>query len=451
MTIDIPTRKQSVSMVTAGFGQNFVLTTVSTFLLVYLLQYAGISTAGMVVVTLIITVAKIVDAILDPVMGSIIDMTRTRWGKLRPYILFSALPVALLSGLLFTVPDTTEPLKLLYFGITYVLWGLAYTVCDVPFWGLIGSAFTDPTARTRVIGQVRAFGAIALGLATLGMPWLARLLSFAPETTSQGWSLAVFTTSILGMGVFLLAFFNTRERQTTAKATGLSFRELFATLMRNTPLLMVLLGSILGFGRFIVQAGGAVFVVIAYGNEGSFTLIGAAIIVGMVVSSFATPVLLRFIKGRTLIVGSSFVAAALYLGMYFAGFENIAVILTFIFLTGLTLGIFLVVQATMIADSIDDVEKRLGVRNDGISFATLTFVSKIMNALAVLVFGIFIVITGYENGVTITPQMQNTIFISITLVPAVSCVLSAIPFLFFRLGGPRGAALSKSQKAHLVG
>ena len=451
MTTEVPTRKQSVSMVTAGFGQNFVLTTVSTFLLVYLLQYAGISTAGMVVVTLIITVAKIVDAILDPVMGSIIDMTRTRWGKLRPYILFSALPVALLSGLLFTVPDTTEPLKLLYFGIAYVLWGLAYTVCDVPFWGLIGSAFTDPTARTRVIGQVRAFGAIALGLATLGMPWLARLLSFAPETTSQGWSLAVFTTSILGMGVFLLAFFNTRERQTTAKATGLSFRELFATLVRNTPLLMVLLGSILGFGRFIVQAGGAVFVVIAYGNEGSFTLIGAAIIVGMVVSSFATPLLLRYIRARTLIVGSSFAAAALYLGMYFAGFENIAVILVFIFLTGLTLGIFLVVQATMIADSVDDVEKRLGVRNDGISFATLTFVSKIMNALAVLVFGIFIVITGYENGVTITPQMQNTIFISITLVPAVSCVLSAIPFLFYRLGGPRGAALSESQKAHLVG
>jgi len=137
--------------------------------------------------------------------------------------------------------------------------------------------------------------------------------------------------------------------------------------------------------------------------------------------------------------------------MYFAGFENIAVILVFIFLTGLTLGIFLVVQATMIADSVDDVEKRLGVRNDGISFATLTFVSKIMNALAVLVFGIFIVITGYENGVTITPQMQNTIFISITLVPAVSCVLSAIPFLFYRLGGSRDAEPTDAAKEHLVG
>ncbi|TBN56582.1 hypothetical protein EYE40_03750 [Glaciihabitans arcticus] len=433
----LSTRKQSLSIVTAGFGQNFVLTTVSTFMLVYLLQYAGISTAGMAVVTLIITAAKITDAILDPVMGGIIDMTRTRWGKLRPYILFSALPVAVLSGLLFSVPDTEEPLKLLYFGICYVLWGLAYTVCDVPFWGLIGSAFTDPTARTKVIGNVRAFGAIALGVSTLGMPWIARFFSFGEETTSQGWSIAAFVTSLFGMTLFLLAFFNTRERQTEAVSTGLSMRQLFSTLVKNTPLLMVLLGSVLGFGRFIVQAGGAVFVVIAYGDEGTFTLVGAAIIAGMVLSSFATPLLLKLVSAKNLVVGSSVVAAGLYLGMYFAGFENLVVILVFIFLTGLTLGIFLVVQATMIADSVDDVERRLGVRNDGISFATLTFVSKIMNALAVLVFGIFIVATGYENGVTITSGMQDTIFASITLVPAISCLISALPFLFYRLGGPR--------------
>ena len=147
----VPPRRQRIAVISAGFGQNIVLTTVSTFILVYLLQYAGISTAGRAVVTVIITVSKIVDAILDPVMGSIIDMTRTRWGKLRPYILFSAAPVALLSGLLFTVPDTSEPVKLVYFGVCYVLWSLAYTVCDVPFWGLIGSAFSDPIERTRVI------------------------------------------------------------------------------------------------------------------------------------------------------------------------------------------------------------------------------------------------------------------------------------------------------------
>jgi len=102
----------------------------------------------------------------------------------------------------------------------------------------------------------------------------------------------------------------------------------------------------------------------------------------------------------------------------------------------LTLGIFLVTQATMIADSVDDAERRLGVRNDGISFASLTFATKIMNALAVLVFGAFVVMAGYEAGVTVTPAMQDLVFASITLVPAASCLISAIPFLFYRLGAP---------------
>ena len=430
-------RTQGIAIVTAGFGQNLVLTTVTTFILLYLSVYAGISAHGLIVVTIIITLAKVIDAVSDPVMGSIIDKTRTRWGKMRPYVLFSAAPVAILSGLLFTVPDTTETLKLVYFGILYLLWGIAYTVCDVPFWGLIGSAFPDPVVRTGVVSRVRAFGAISLGIATLGLPWIALALSFSTDPSAAGWSRAAFLISIVGMGLYLLAFFFTREKKIDAAHARLTFRQLFGTLFQNTPLLLVLLGSVLGFGRYIVQAAGAVFVVIAYDNEGLFTLIGAAIITGMVIGSFTTPLVLRRISGRTLIVGTSFVGAALYLAMYLVGFANIWAVVVFIFLTGLTLGAFLVVQTTMIADAVDDVERRTGVRNDGISFATLTFVSKIMTAAAVLVAGLFIGLAGYQAGVTVTPEMQQTVWFAITVIPAVSCLVSAVPFMFYRLGGRR--------------
>ncbi len=281
---------------------------------------------------------------------------------------------------------------------------------------------------------MRAFGAIALGIATLGMPWLARALSAGPETTASGWSIAVFVISFVGMALYLLAFAVPRERVIARER--LTFRQLFTTLFRNTPLLMVLLGSVVGFGRFIVQAGGAVFVVIAYGDEGTFTLIGAAIIGGLVLGSFGTPLLLKRITARVAVIASSLIAAALYVAMFLVGFESLVAVLVFIFLTGLTLGVFLVVQATMIADSVDDVERRTGVRNDGISFATLTFVSKIMNALSILAFGIFVVLAGYENGVDVTPEMQGVIWAAITIVPAVSCVLSVIPFWFYRLSTP---------------
>jgi GPH family glycoside/pentoside/hexuronide:cation symporter len=433
------TRTQHVAIVIAGFGQNVILTTVTTFILLYLSQYAGISTAGLAVVTTIITVAKVLDAVSDPVMGSIIDMTRTRLGKLRPYILFSALPVAVLSGLLFSVPDTAEAVQLIYFAVAYLVWGVLYTVCDVPLWGLIGSAFVEPAQRTRVISNVRVFGSISLGLATLGMPWLAGALSFGPKTTGTGWSIAVFATSIVGMGLYVLAGVFGRERRTTAE-TRLTFTGLFRALFRNRPLLMVLLGSVLGFGRYIVQAGGALFVVIAYNSERLFTLVGGTIIAGLVIASFATPFLLRLMAPRTLVVGSSLVGTVLYIAMWFAGFRSIPVLIVFIFLTGLTLGVFGVVQTTMIADAVDDAERRTGVRNDGISFATLTFSAKIMNALSVLVFGLFIVLAGYEKGAHVTDTMQTIVYAAITLVPAASCLLSAIQFLFYRLGSPNDDA-----------
>lgn len=433
-------RKQTLAVVTAGFGQNLILTTVTTFIIVYLLQYANFSTGAIAVVTAIITVSKIVDAIADPLVGSLIDMTRTRWGKLRPFILFSAGPVAIFTAMLFAVPDLKEVEQLVYFGIVFFAWGISYTFCDVPLWGLIGSAFPEPTRRNRVISMVRAFGAIALGLATLGLPWLALGLSFAPETTSDGWSRAVALVAFLGMGVYLFAFFFVRERQSAAALKRLKFRELFGALFRNTPLLMVLFGSVLGFGRFIVQAGGAVFVVIAYNDEGAFTLVGAGIILGLIAASFATPALLRRWSGRRLMIVSSLLGAAVYVGMYFAGFANIYVLLIFVTLSGLSLGVFAVCQATMIADAVDDVEERTGVRNDGISFATLTFVSKIMSALSILAFGIVIVAAGYQDGVVVTPEMQNVVFIGITLVPALSCLLSAVPFVFYRLGGVKSQA-----------
>ena len=129
----IPLKIQGRALVAAGFGQNVILTTVTTFILLYLLQYVHMSTAGIAVVTTIITVAKFLDAIADPLMGSLIDMTRTRWGKLRPFVLFSAVPVALFTGLLFTVPDIAESGQLVFFGVVYLLWGFSYTVCDVPF------------------------------------------------------------------------------------------------------------------------------------------------------------------------------------------------------------------------------------------------------------------------------------------------------------------------------
>ena len=429
-------RTQAVSIVTAAAGQNVIYTVVTTFMLLYLLQYADFGPVQIAIATTVIAVVRVVDAVGDPIVGSLIDMTRTRWGKLRPFVLFSAVPVAVLTSLLFAVPDIAKSGQVWYFAIVYVIWGFAYTFCDVPLWGLIGSAFTDPTQRNRTVGFVRAFGAISLGLATLGLPQLARLLSFVPagqDATGAGWTRSVVLVATIGMALYLLAFFNVRERDSAAAQKRLSFRQLFSALFHNGPLLLVLLGSVLGFGRFIVQAGGAVFAVIAYDDEGLFTLLGAGIILGLVLASFFTPLLLRRWSARTLAIACGIGGAAISVAMYLFGFHNIVSVVIFLALTGAAIGVFNVLQPSMIADSVDAAEVKTGVRNDGISFATLTFTAKVMSAMATAIFGVVIVIAGYQNGVDVTPAMQNTVWIGITLVPAISCLLSAIPFWFYRV------------------
>ena len=98
-------RTQTIAIVSAGAGQNVIYTVVTTFMLLFLLQYADFGPAQIAIATTVIAVTRIVDAIGDPIVGSLIDMTRTRWGKLRPFVLFSAVPVAVLTALLFTVPE----------------------------------------------------------------------------------------------------------------------------------------------------------------------------------------------------------------------------------------------------------------------------------------------------------------------------------------------------------
>ncbi|MDR3146126.1 MAG: glycoside-pentoside-hexuronide (GPH):cation symporter [Treponema sp.] len=432
--------QQRSSLVAAGFGQSMELTFVNTFLLMYLMEYARISSGGMAAVTAIITAARIFDALNDPFMGGIVDKTRTRWGKLRPYIIFSAAPVALFSALLFCLPGAAEPVKLVFFGICYVLWGIAYTMCDVPYWTLIGAVFSDTRERTKTISHVRAIMSVSTGLITLGAPWIARGLSFSPRTSARGWSLAAILVSAAGMGLFTLAFFGTRERRDLRQTTPPSLGTLFGILFKNRPLFMVLLGSIVGFGRTIIQAGGAVFAVIAYNNEGYFTLIGAAIIIGMIAASFGAPLLLKRFSDKQVILASSLMGALFNTIMYLTGFKNLGLMMGLIFGNGLSLGLFMVVQTTLIAAAVDNIERRTGVRNDGISFSSLTFVSKLMGSLSVLVFGMALALSGYEEGATVTASMQNLIFLSITLIPAASCLLSAIPFAFYRLEPPCPAA-----------
>ena len=175
-------------------------------------------------------------------------MTRTRWGKLRPVR-------AVLGGAgrdadrpcCSRCRTSASPASCVYFGVVYLLWGFAYTVCDVPLWGLIGSAFADPAARNRVVSNVRAFGAIALGHRdarhAAPSPHAAQLRrrDHRRGLVARGRSSSV----VVGHGPLpARVLLRARDEDRRGSTRASPFRQLFGTLFRNTPLLLVLVGSV---------------------------------------------------------------------------------------------------------------------------------------------------------------------------------------------------------------
>lgn len=424
--------KEKFSYAFAGFGQVMDNTFVTTFMLVYLYETVGFTTGGIAVLTVILTAAKIWDAVNDLAMGVIIDHTRTRWGKLRPYILFTAAPVAIFTILMFAVPDISETGKLIYFGVIYILWDVVYTLCDVPYWGLSSAMSSDTEERTGIISLTRTLQTVSTGVIVLIGPHIVRWLSFSDKTTASGWTNAAAVISICGMAIFTLAFFNTRER-IVVPMEKTTLKQNISTILKNKPLFLVLTGSALGFGRNIVSVGGAVVALIVFGDEGKFTLLGAALIASLIISNMLTPLVLKIMPKKTLMIGSSILASVFYVVMYLVGYRNIITVLIMLFIVGLFSGFFIVVQTAMIADAVDYGEYKSGERNEGICFAGLTFVSKLMGALATMAFGVAVAFAGYSKGAEITGYIKNVVYFAITIIPAISCLLGAIPFLFYNL------------------
>ena len=428
------TRKERAAFAAAGAGQNMVNTLIGTFLLTYMYSSAvGLSSKGVAALGVFMTVSKIWDAVNDPVMGVIVDKTHTKFGKLRPYILITAVPIAVLTTLIFSIPRSFgETMKLVYFGVVYLIWETFYTLCDVPYWGLASRLSNDPNERTKAIGVTRAAQMLTLGLVTLFGYQLAKIFSGsgAQEATGRGWTLAALTISVLGMGLFLLAFFFTKEKN-DHKDENVTLRDIFRTTVSCRPLLIVLLGSFLAFGKNMIQVAGSVFAIIVMNDENLYMYLGAMIIVGMLAASLLTPPITKKFGNKKAMIGSNLLSVAVFVAMYFIGYNSLAGLMVMVLLNGLLSGVFMVTQTAMIADAVDEIKNRTGQNREGVCFSGLTFSSKIMTAAATGVFSLVIVAVGYESGAEITQNMKDTVFMSISLIPAVSSLAACVPFFFY--------------------
>ena len=149
----LTTRERICFLPWVFFGRSGIYTLMSMFTLVFFQNGVRLSLSQD---TTIILIGRIFDALNDPVMGMIVDRTKSKWGKMRPYLLFAPMPIAICTILLFTAPFKEDSTAAFVWAlITYILWGVAFTVQDVPFWWPVLCDYPLESERTSFISTAR--------------------------------------------------------------------------------------------------------------------------------------------------------------------------------------------------------------------------------------------------------------------------------------------------------
>lgn len=454
-------KKELKAFAIAAGGQGMVYAIMSSYISDF---YTNILLVSPLFVFVLMLAARVWDAINDPIMGIIVDKTQTKWGRMKPYIILTPVPIAILTVLMFYAPNISVSSKMIYAAITYILWGMIYTISDVPFWSIVNLTTPNPKERGKVISIGRTINGVGAALPQVFMiviPLIVALfLSEEGRTKAQfewlqfkhSYLITAIIISVLGMVLFARYFFYAKERVQPIKKEKVPFKEVAKAMKGNKPLILVVIMGVLSFTRYMIQAGAIHVARYSFTNVSiSLTLLifGVAVAIGMFGAMVFLPKFFKKFNYKQIILFSGFLGFAVDIVMFLVGFRllaspNILFILTpFLIISGIPLGVYNVVSFAMIADSIDYMEWKSGSRLDGIASACQTFINKLGNAFAtsfiVLMYTLINLnpVEFVEGAVNITSSIQISMFSLITIFPAVGLLLSVIPIFFYDLVGEK--------------
>lgn len=480
--------KEAIAYSVTGFGQNFICTIIGSYLTVFLTDALlfGSNTvtvgkiSGTMAVAFLMLGTRVYDALNDPIMGSIVDRTRTKWGKCRPYLKWMAIPIGVATlACFFPFFEAKSVATFVIISVIYVIWSMVYTVADVPYWGLSTCMTNDTVVRGNILTVARLVCTLGAGIVTVGVPIITSSVTskfkFAdgdtgiaeimqkmsvtaeeaksfvgtvkPEFISQNaetlkWTYficaAVFV--IIAIPMFFYGFKNTKERY-TATTTPPSLGHNLKLLFKNKQLLLIVLSGIFGGARMVyTYTGGLYFAKYVLNNEGMYSLITLLVVPGGLVASLLVPWMTKKFTKKWAYIAVHVLGAVVMFGMYFVGCDapwKLVVCAIGLVLLGIPQGVNNIITYAMIGDTVDYLEWKTGERAEGICFAMQTLINKIGMAL-----GAFIGVFSYSwaginptaaNGVYITASGQNTLWNLLILSGAISMTLTIIPMLFYKI------------------
>jgi len=416
--------REKIGFSLGDMAGNFVYQSVVLLLAFYYTDVYGLDAAT---VTSIFLFVRIFDAITDPLMGALVDRTQTKWGKYRPYILWLAIPYAVASVLVFTVPNFGELGNTIYAYATYAILMMLFTAINIPYFSL-GSVITcDPEERVS-LNSYRFVAATAGGLIiTACVIPLAGILG--GEDKATGYSQAMMVMAFISVILFFICFASTKERVKPQNQGRKNIKGDIAQVLANGQWRLLAIAILILVTAQTIKGTMAAFYINYYVDDAATLLalfLSVWMVGGMLGSAFAKPLTSIFCK-KKLWVSICVISALLSALTFLIGSSNLVMIMIMQFFVGFFNQMMAPLIFSTMADVTDYGELKNNNRLDGLISSLTIFSLKIGLAIGGAVATYMLAVYGYQSGGV--AQEKSTIegvLTIFTILPAIGFVLTAI-------------------------
>ena len=413
---------------------------INTYLTVFYTDVVGLTASA---ISLIMLIARVWDAINDPMMGVIADRTRTRWGKFRPYLMFASPFLAIFNVLTFTVFPVKGTAKVLVCLICYIGAGMAYTAICVTYGGLVNLIARDSQIRMNYT-SCRAIGAavIKMILSAAAMPVILFFSKSVgaegtPVADARGYFWGTVVCSVIMLPCFWLCAWRCKETvvveapaQVKEKKPVLqSLKEMCKNRMLMITVFCVFMGAIAIMSRMSMLTYYIIYVVGSYTMIAPiFTTMEVASLIGCLLLPWAT----RVFGKRNWLVMLNVVIVAGFVVMFAVPANNNVFLIVISAIIGFGNSSANVCTG-MLSDCIEYGDWKYGIREEGLTYSYMSFGVKLATAVGGSATVLLLAASGYVPNVEQTEAVKTGINAVVNLVPAICIVISAIPLFWYKL------------------
>ena len=424
-------------------ASHFVWDMVGFWLLFFYTDVYGISAAAAGTIML---VARFWDMAIDPVIGVVSDRTNTRWGKFRPYILFGAIPYAVLAILTFTTPHFGEVGKIIYAGATYVLLMTAYAAINLPY-SALGAVMTDDTYERAGLNTYRFIAGFGGQFIVTGLA-LTLAEFFGGGDKAQGFQYTLFLFAGLSLVFFFITFKSTKERVQPPKAQKNSLKEDVKNLFNNKAWIILAIVGIVSFIMFAMQNAAIAYYFKYYlGRENNVQLFNVIGTVALIVALPLSKPLAKRFGNKNVFIGSSLISGVFFMLIYLPGINDLTTIYVFNIIAKMAYAPAVPLLWTMIADSADYGEWTTGRRATGLYFSAAVFAQKAGWGIGAAIAGWILAISQFVPNVQQTDTAITGIKLLVSVIPGILYMSCAIFMIFYKIDSKTTELMKKDLDA----